>query len=439
MDEFRSPAGFVMLITSGSGIVKVDPFRIEWSTDFCWQVPEELRDRIELVGRQIGSEAEIGLRELFERAMNDPTVEVRLQQLVTPGDRVALAFDPSTPMVLPLLELLLGELKQQNASLEELCIVLPANGKDVAAAIRAWTESSDAFRDVKIVLHDQNDRSAIAYLAANVEGEPIYVAKALADADVAIPVFSSSGGGKPRAGSTARFLYRNFAGAEPSETADKVTHAKRKPTRESTSSTKERDAEEAFWQLGILYALVVTPGVGGSAARIVGGSPAQLDAAIAEAAGQWKVERVAPAGLVIAELSGGVDQQNWQAAARALRNAAQLAAPEGIIVLLSDVSEGQIRKAASAKSRSSKFANRMEIDPGAVEFISALEEVRSASGIFLRSQLSEEVTEDLGMGFISKPAELNRLIERQPRTILVRDAQHVLLRSLQSAPSSLSQ
>ena len=71
-------------------------------------------------------------------------------------------------------------------------------------------------------------------------------------------------------------------------------------------------------------------------------------------------------------------------------------------------------------------------------FALALEELSEGNPIFLRSQLSEEETEELGIGFVSKPAELNRLIEKQPRCILIRDAQHIQIAAdaLASEPTS---
>ncbi len=413
---------------TNQGTLVLDPYRVEFPGDFVWQVPSELQGQVELLRRSSANVSESPLAERLDLAMNAPHLDVRLSQLVTPGDRVTLAIDPHTPSLIPLLAMVLSELVRFEAELPESFIVLPAHAAKIAEAIRASVAEVEALREIKVILHNATDRSAIAYLGANEVGEPIYMARALAEADVVIPIFAADGGETGRPGNAARFLHRYFAGTIIAEPDKDREPRKRKPEREPKPSPKQsaRDAEEAYWQLGVLYGMVVSAGAGGEADCIIAGAEPLLDKAIADAQRNWICPAIAPAGLVIAEVSGGVDQQNWGSVARALQLAKELTEPNGIIVLLSDLAEGEIsRRAMRAATRGSEAHSQPGEDHGVSAFAVALKSVRGANPVFLRSQLSEEATEDLRMGFVSKPAELSRLVERQPRCILIRDAQHV--------------
>lgn len=413
---------------SGGEKLTLDPFRIRFSTEFDWAIPDELRNQVELLRAPRVDVQHAPLAERLERALSDPKLEVTLAQLVTPGDRVALAVDPHLPGLLEVLVEMVRELASLNASLAESCIVLPQQATAVAEIIRATLRGEGALGDIQVVLHDAVDRSALAYLAANAAGEPIYVAKALADADVVIPVFAASGQNAFRTEMAARFVHRCFSGEIPSEPNKPTEARKRKTDRAAEMQQQEQDAREAYWQLGAMFGVVVGPGVEGQAGRIVAGSSAELDRAAIASAREWEAPVVAPAGLVIAEVSGGIDQQNWGAAARALETARELCAPAGMIVLLTDVAEGAAdRKALRAAQRQAKKGRSAASGDDLASFAAAQGESREGNPVFLRSQLNEETTEEMGMGFVSKPSELNRLIERQARCILIRDAQHVRL------------
>lgn len=419
--------------------VTLDPFRVHFSDEFDWLIPSELRSRLDIVSPTTVHEDRAPLAERMERALNDPSLEVNLAQLVTPGDRVAIAVDPHTPSLIEVLHELLRELARLQVSMAESCIVLPAHAKAIAASIRSMTATDAGSSEVAIHLHDAADRSAIAYLAATAEGEPIYIARPLADADVVIPIFAASGENAARTGIAARFLYRCFSGAPSVESGEPNELRKRKPDRAREAKQIEHDANEAFWQLGVLFGVMIGAESGGNAGQIFAGSPSQLDRAVTASQRDWECAAVAPATLVIAEVSGGVDQQHWSAAAQALNLARELATPEGMIVLLTDVAAGEIsRKALRASRRKSKSGAASDDLDEIGAFSAALNSSGDSNPIFMRSQLSEEATEELGIGFVSKPSELNRLIERQTKCVLIRDAQHVQLsmRAFSTPPTS---
>jgi hypothetical protein len=415
----------------------LDPFRIEFPGDFVWEIPSELRGRIELMRRKRAGNTGETLATRFDRATNQQGLGIQLGQLVTPGDRIALAVDPHLPSLDAIVRLLLEELRRLKASLSESCVVFPPSAGALPQAVRDWLDSEEALREVQVITYDPEDRAAMAYLAADADGNPIYLARALVDADVVIPVFAPRADyGRPP-GAMAIFIYQQFAGADVEEpTRDTSVKAKRKDDLQLRTEN-QRNAEEAFWQLGVLCGVVVSAAAGGECDRIAFGGASQLNQACEQAFQDWQCAPVPSSGLVLAEVSGGAAQQHWGAAAQAIQIAAELSSHDAMIVLLTDIEEGEIRKRASrGKRRDEHMKGVRPRDRGASEFLSALEEVRGVRPVFLRSRMSEETTEALGMGFVSSPADLDRLIRRQPRCILIRDAQNIRLEAPAEKTSS---
>lgn len=402
------------------------PFHVRLTDEFDWQIPSELQSRVDLV-RATSTEIDPApLSSSLEMALNAPKLDVKFAQLITPGDRVALAVDPRTPGLVAVVVEIVRQLAQLQASLAESSLVFPQSAKEIAASVRTALNAEGTLNEIQIILHDAVDRSAIAYIGATADGDPIYVARALADADVVIPLFAATDFRAGRKGAAASFMYRHFSGTVGDESAKPSEPKKNKSNRKEAAKHFERDVNEAYWQLGVLYGVLVSAGRGSTAGQIFAGSSEDLDRAVNVCKQNWNCPEIAPAALVIAEVSGGIDQQHWGAVKAALEIAKEYAAPQGMIVLLSDVKGLEAGRSLGREVRRAKKAPQATgklDDFGA--FALALEEVSEGNPIFLRSQLSEEETEELGIGFVSNPAELNRLIEKQPRCILIRDAQHV--------------
>lgn len=403
----------------------LQPIRVNYASGFDWQPSVEVACRIEAVEEASHADPSFGLLDVFDRAVHCGTSSIQLSQLVTTGDRVAIALDPSTPCLMSLLPLLLAELARLGASIGDTMITIPSRNEILAESIRTWLASSSEFSTIKVMLHTQEDRGAIAYIGATALGHPIYFAKALVEADVVIPLFSTASMGEAAQGTLARFLYQGFAFVESGEPDVRRPSRQRKERNFPPAPGWSQEAEEALWQLGILYGIAVSPGRSGAPVKITAGSQAELESAIKSSTAAWARERTSPAQLVLAELSGGAEQQNWDAAARAVRTASEVTASEGIVVLLTDLVLSENDRRAKRRAESSKGKRSQEVESGIAIFLKALEDCRGSRGIFLRSRLSEEDTEELGMGYLSKPAELDRLLEKHSRSILIRDAQHV--------------
>jgi hypothetical protein len=139
----------------------LDPFRIEFPGDFVWEIPSELRGRIELMRRKRAGNTGETLATRFDRATNQQGLEIQLGQLVTPGDRIALAVDPHLPSLDAIVRLLLEELRRLKASLSESCVVFPPSAGALPQAVRDWLDSEEALREVQVITYDPEGRSSM--------------------------------------------------------------------------------------------------------------------------------------------------------------------------------------------------------------------------------------------------------------------------------------
>ena len=120
--------------------------------------------------------------------------------------------------------------------------------------------------------------------------------------------------------------------------------------------------------------------------------------------------------MIVATLDGNQQQQTWQNIARAAATAAQLAEQGGTIVLWSNIAEAPTNSLLSITSEDDLSTDSEplgedefpEWDP-LLEPAKTLRSLVHEYRILLRSQLSPEDTESLGMGVIGSVDELSHL------------------------------
>ena len=120
--------------------------------------------------------------------------------------------------------------------------------------------------------------------------------------------------------------------------------------------------------------------------------------------------------MIVATLDGNQQQQTWQNIARAAATAAQLAEQGGTIVLWSNIAEAPTNSLLSIMSEDDLSTDSESLgedefpewDP-LLEPAKTLRSLVHEYRILLRSQLSPEDTESLGMGVIGSADELSHL------------------------------
>jgi hypothetical protein len=365
-------------------------------------------------------------------ALADPIEFPPLAQALVPGDRIALALDHGVPRAASVLAGVVHTLLEAGSPPDDISIVLTkADGEspyfDPLAELPAHVREA-----VHVVTHDPADRTSLAYLAASKAGKPIYLNRAIDDADVVLPI------GCLRLDGALGYI--GLHGGLFPAFSDEDTQARfRAPSSTDWPAHQRRrreEADEAAWLLGVHFTLQIVPGPGDTILHILAGeSDAVLNRGrqLCEAAWLYRVPR--RASLVVATIEGGQDQQTWDNFARALFAASQAVEDDGAIVLCTDLQcepGPALRRLASPEALDAIHEIRRDRTADAISaslLVSTCERAR----VYLLSGLSSDVVEELGLGHVDEPEQVDRLSRQHDSCILLANAHHAVLSSQDEA------
>ncbi|MEL6106536.1 MAG: hypothetical protein AAFU85_10880 [Planctomycetota bacterium] len=335
------------------------------------------------------------------RALQRPDDFPPMEAAIVPGDRVALAIDPNVPQIESVVSAALRLVDAADASHVDLVL---------------WDEATDETAerlasiapDGVVVRHQSDVRDSLSYLAADVDADPIYLNRAVVDADFVLPIVAI----RP----TDVAEKRDFSGIYPS-LSDSATR-NRFDERESAAvvplGTTGSIAREVPWLLGVQLLLTVTANSDGRVGEVNAGTMEAIAKRVTPTL--RRPDPVPPpASLVVAALDGDAQQQTWENVARAAQAAMAYAEPDATIVVWSTldrqpggsllsledevVSTGPIRAEADVLPKwdaSRVMANR-------------LKQVLAKHRVLLHSRLSRETIEPIGLGAIESAGELANL------------------------------
>jgi nickel-dependent lactate racemase len=172
--------------------------------------------------------------------------------------------------------------------------------------------------------------------------------------------------------------------------------------------------------------LQIVPGLGDTLLYAVAGEVHAVGKRVGQLCDRtWRHHVSHPAGLVIAAIGGPGEQQTWENAAKALAVAMTAAEEDGAIVLCTDIRNrpGEALRRLIALDDESQMLRKIRRarSPDAVAawlLVQAMQRGR----VYLLSNLDEETVEDLGLGYISSPEEIDHLAQRCDSCILLADA-----------------
>ncbi|WP_197171044.1 lactate racemase domain-containing protein [Novipirellula aureliae] len=326
---------------------------------------------------------------------------------IAPGDRVALAVDPNLPSLLEILGGVLSEMEEAGAD---------------AVDVVLWDEATDAtiqeleneFKGRATILrHDSTNRESLRYLGADVDAEPVYLNRAIADADFVLPIVAA----RPWDAASNRHL----SGVYPmlADANTRIRHLEslwKFSDSESKSGEKQRGQNEAQigWMLGVQVMMAVAASEDGLAGSVFAGTPETIRRSFALARDR-KDEYPPSAKLVIASLEGNQQQQTWANFARALMAAATHVAPGGTILVWTSIQRPPSDRLVyrlnqnesmddhdSSKSfdQDAKSEDGFTIWDESVGLARILERVLAESRVLIKSQLDRDTVEALGFGVI---------------------------------------
>ncbi len=352
------------------------------------------------------------------------------EQAIVPGDRIAILVDPLVPRMAELVAACVRYLMDKGVQVEQLVIVLAGHEPTDAEALRVQLTKIEA-SDVLIELHDADDSTKVAYVAANEDSDPIYLNRTVVDADVILPILCGRGR------SALDYLGANSVFPLLSNRATRGEFYSLRKLGEKVEHTKLTSwADQAAWWVGMMFVLEVVPASGHHIAAVLSGTPAAVEPEVQKWMDRyWQVEGKS-CEAVIAMLEGGPSQQTWENLARSLHTARQLARNNGSIILCTELTrtpgEGlqKLRSNSSSDSIARKLASDAADDALAAAVI--LEATKDCH-VYLVSQLPEEIVEGLGMGPIRDSHQLEHLVNQHRTCGLLTSAQHRSFREAESA------
>jgi nickel-dependent lactate racemase len=275
--------------------------------------------------------------------------------------------------------------------------------------------------------HDPEDRNQLSYLANIGEGKPVYLNRAICEADFVVPI----GCQWP----DSAFHYQGIQdGLFPSFADQGALERYRSPVAADSPVQRKRlrkQALEVGWLLGSMFTVRVVAGPGDSMLSVLAGDVGAVDRRGHDLnAAAWSVRIPSRAKLVVAAIQGGPGCQTWQNFGRALHVARQAVADGGAIAVCCDLQDAPgpaLQVLASADSpddaRREIVHERLKDALVASELIHALNNGR----VYLLSRLQPEIVESLGVAPMGNAAELVRLAARHENCILLGDAPHAVV------------
>lgn len=364
------------------------------------------------------------LAESVAAALASPLEFPPLEQMVVPGDRVTIVLAPGVPQAPTLVRAVLDRLAESQIDREHLTVLLPpseieqADEEDQTSELAAVVEGR-----ATIVTHQPSDQTQLGHLGINPYRYPVYLNRALIDADAVILL------GQAQLESALGF-HGLQAALYPTYADGPVLRRFRAPKAvlpgDEGDERIRSEVEAINQQLGVRFTVQVVPGLGDDIMHVLSGD---IDAVTAEAKRlceqTWQFEVPQRASLVVATITGPPAQHTWENLGQALANAMRVVEENGAVVLCTELglapSQGVQALADHGDSQDAvpwiRRTRPVDILPAL-----AVSRMLDHARIYLLSNLEDSLVEDLGMIVVSDPAEVARLAGRHESCLLLADA-----------------
>lgn len=410
------------------------------------EIAIELEDAVQVLSLVAGEPSALGdadsddaIRDRVAYAIMHPVQFLGIDQLLTPGDRLAIALEPGLPHP----ELILQGVLQ---------VVETCEPAQISVVISEWTDlaTREAIRQslperVELLVHRLDDRGSHSYLGADEEAEPIRLHVALGESDVVLPISVMRPTDPLTGGASSDAIYPGLADqgqwqrlirrmTRSFENPDSLSHGLR-----ATQAWAEKQSQQVRWTLGVQLVAAVELTAAGGVGRVLAGTPESLLGAVRELhQARWVGGEREPAEVVVACVEGGPAQQTLANLARAALAGQSQATLSGSIVLVSDLES--LRLAEADRDAAAEPAEDDAERDGAAGPSSQVGVV--SQNAFARRLLSNlvnrldtnrryllwshcpaEAAEAFGFGVIENEAALARLINQHDRCHIIRVAQ----------------
>ena len=358
--------------------------------------------------------------------LDEPLDFPALASATVPGDQIVLAVDHEVPQAAAVVAGVVHSLVESAAAPENITLVQSnldsgADRQPLTSRLRA-----DIRGRVNVLTHDPSDRRRLTYIAASREGKPIYLNRAVADADLLIPIGCIRPVGSLGYLGVSGGLFPTFADLDTQRRfyAPNCVYS-------SVHQRRRRDeAAEALWLLGSRFALQLISGSGDQVLHVLAG---EVDAVAARgrqlAETAWNCAISRRSAMVVAAIEGGREQQTWPNVARALSAASRIVDEDGSVVLCTDLQEDPGPSLARLAGSDTLVKLQRDINrdrtPDALP-ASQLVRALGQAKVYLLSRLEADVVEGLGLGYVNNVEDIFRLANRHASCTFLANAQHAV-------------
>ena len=361
------------------------------------------------------------VREAIERPLEFPP----LVQAVVPGDKVVVALERHTPQAAALVSEVWNALEPRDIEPADLTILQPA-GLDGIPLVDPRTALPDSVRQaVHWDVHDPTDEKQQAYLATTANGERIYLARALVEADVSLSVGALAFDPLIGYRGTSSVFYPGLSSVSAISKAHGLGHSELGP---DDDRPLRQLMDEVGWLLGSMFSIQVVPAAGTSVSAVIAGASDSVLRHGRDLLGkQWRLDVPERAEVVVIAVDADAAGHGWSQIGAALAVAQNLVVKGGRIVVLSDVSAelgpGLELVRESASPRNAVQPLRKLAPP---DLISATQLVMTAdwARIYFLSGTDSGIVDELFMTALENEREAQRLLRGEETCIVIAGAQH---------------
>jgi len=356
--------------------------------------------------------------DLVARAVGSPGHGPPLTAHVVPGDRVVLAIAGDIPQAAAVRQAVTTCLGAAGVAADDVTVLQadPLGGVSASPSSGSGT-----------VPFDPTIESATAYLAADGEARPLYMARALVDADMVVAI--------------GRFGWdASLAGRSPE--GDLWPAFGRRSDRESFVRDMLRHGRKALvnwrsnlhditWQLGVMASLRLVEGREGTLHAASFGLPEEAARVARASAIGWRPHVDDPADVAVATLSRAAPC--FHDLVRSVAAAARVTTPDATICIVGDIAEppglvvGRWRQGVPLEPLLREAAKSG--DPAIVADALDARLLARAIGerrLVILSRLTAEVVEELGFGHAADVAVIERLANRAEHVAILHEADLML-------------
>ena len=377
-------------------------------------------------GRPVGL-ARSDIADAVTAALAEPLDYPALPLCVTPSDRVVLALDHGVPQIAEIAATIAKLLDEAGVDPDGITVLQSPDDVSHGLGDPRRLLPARLRERVRLVIHDPADRRNLAYLAATESGDPILLHRVLHEADVVLPV------GCVRRESAAGYfgihspIYPGFSDAH---TQARYRSLSALSVTGQRHHQLEHEANEVAWLLGLHLTVQIVPGGGEDVLHVVAGQSAAVHQRGRELYHQaWGSSVPQRAGLVVAAIEGGPQQQTWENLGLALGAALDLVEDGGTVAVCCDLADEPgpaVQAMADARNRQSalkRIGKRLPFDAlPAAQLARALENGR----VYLLSRLDPGFCEQLEVVAVERD-DVERLVRRHPSCILLSNAPHAMV------------